>query len=84
MPRSVESLKRARAPHTKTICHISHIAQSFTNVKGELPHELHDKYVHPVDQPDPNLPFDPKMAINRIKRKQEKDKEIEKMSKIIE
>ncbi|CAG8628288.1 10768_t:CDS:1, partial [Scutellospora calospora] len=65
--------------HRDTISHVSHIAQSYSNIKEgkEQPHELHDKYVHPSSDHDPKLPFNPKMAIERESRKQRTDHEIE-------
>ncbi|CAG8577954.1 2149_t:CDS:1, partial [Racocetra fulgida] len=56
----------SKSGHRDTVSHVSHIAQSYSDVKNkEQPHELHDKYVHPSANHDPKLPFNPKMAIER-------------------
>ncbi|CAG8690129.1 3992_t:CDS:1, partial [Cetraspora pellucida] len=53
--------------HSDTKSHVSHIAQSYSNVKNkEQPHELHDKYVHPSANHDPKL----KMPIEKESIKQ--------------
>jgi hypothetical protein len=64
------------SPRYGTKSHVSHISQSYTDVKGEQKYELHDKYVHPVKEPHPNLPYDPRMAYDKESRKRKTDREI--------
>ncbi|CAI2166617.1 8763_t:CDS:2 [Funneliformis geosporum] len=64
------------SPHNDTKSHVSHIAQSYTDVKGEQKHELNDQYVQPVKEPSTNLPFDQQMAIEKGSYKQKADREI--------
>ncbi|CAG8556580.1 14281_t:CDS:2 [Funneliformis mosseae] len=64
------------SPRYDTKSHVSHIAQSYTDVKGEQKHELNDKYVQPLKEPSPNLPFDQKLAIEKESHKQKADREI--------
>jgi len=73
----------ASSPHADTKSHISHISQSYIDVKGEQKHELNDQFVHPVKEPNPNLPHDAKMDIEKESHKQRADREIQEAEKEI-
>jgi len=71
------------SPARDTKSHVSHVAQSYTDVRGEQSHELHDKYAH-AQPPSDNLPFDPKTSyVEGESRKQRKDRELEQQEKEI-
>ncbi|CAG8657937.1 13649_t:CDS:1, partial [Acaulospora colombiana] len=56
-------------PRFDTNSHFASVDHSYTDVRGKQPHELHDQYVHPVHQPDPKLPHDPKMDFDKSHKK---------------
>ncbi|CAG8601214.1 14286_t:CDS:1 [Ambispora leptoticha] len=77
----MSTMKHNKSRMYDTKSHVSHTSQSYTNVETkpgkEQRHELHDKYVHPVKEPQSNAPQDYKMSLNRESIGRQKDREIE-------